>query len=394
MAEESLLQGVVDGERSEPGVADDSARLLRVAGGDEASVVVTPENTWGSRIVSLLCGMAFGFVLHKAGVYRASVIIGQFNFTHFRMLKMFLTAATTSTLSLTTMYYSNEYAAEKATPIGQDYEGPIGVPLTALGGALLGLGMAVAGCCPGTLWVQLGAGSYRSLVALGGGAASSVLFAYLKDPWINKASRVGILPRGKRTIHGLLGVSRLAAGLGFAAMLAIIVVLLEVFLPEHGEATHRFDQVTWSPVLCGAVVGLLQIPLLLLVGDNLGSSSSVLWMVANTTSLFNCAPFKTLHKFKSNPLHWQIILVLAAALGSFLAYKSSPEDALYNIGEDVSLVRVALGGALVLFGARLADGCTSGHGITGMGHLTLRSLIAVGAMFGTAILSSLVIHHA
>ncbi len=73
----------------------------------------------------------------------------------------------------------------------------------------------------------------------------------------------------------------------------------------------------------------------------------------------------------------QIILVLAAALGSFLAFKSSPEDALYNIGEDVSLVRVALGGALVLFGARLADGCTSGHGITGMGHLTLRSLIAV-----------------
>jgi hypothetical protein len=63
----------------------------------------------------------------------------------------------------------------------------------------------------------------------------------------------------QRTIHGLLGVSRLAAGLGFAAMLAIIVVLLEVFLPEHGEATHRFDQVTWSPVLCGAVVGLLQV---------------------------------------------------------------------------------------------------------------------------------------
>jgi hypothetical protein len=31
--------------------------------------------------------------------------------------------------------------------------------------------------------------------------------------------------------------------------------------------------------------------------------------VANTTSLFNCAPFKTLHKFKSNPLHWQVRLL-------------------------------------------------------------------------------------
>jgi hypothetical protein len=43
-----------------------------------------------------------------------------------------------------------------------------------------------------------------------------------------------------------------------------------------------------------------------MVWDNLGSSSSVLWMVANTVGLFNCSAFKTLHKFKSNPLHWQV----------------------------------------------------------------------------------------
>jgi hypothetical protein len=40
--------------------------------------------------------------------------------------QMFLTAATTSTLSLTTMYTTNQYAASKATPIGQDVGAQLG----------------------------------------------------------------------------------------------------------------------------------------------------------------------------------------------------------------------------------------------------------------------------
>ncbi len=44
--------------------------------------------TWVSTIASICCGVVFGFVLHKAGVYKASVIMGQFRFTNFRMLKV------------------------------------------------------------------------------------------------------------------------------------------------------------------------------------------------------------------------------------------------------------------------------------------------------------------
>ena len=51
----------------------------------------------------------------------------------------------------------------------------------------------------------------------------------------------------------------MVAGLGFAAMLAVIIVLLEVFVPDEGEATRSFNQYTWNPVLCGAIVGLLQV---------------------------------------------------------------------------------------------------------------------------------------
>ncbi len=45
-----------------------------------------------------------------------------------------------------------------------------------------------------------------------------------------------------------------------------------------------------------------------------------------------------------------------------------------------------LGGFLLVGGARFAAGCTSGHGISGMGSLAIGSFIAVAGMFGGAIM--------
>lgn len=48
----------------------------------------------------------------------------------------------------------------------------------------------------------------------------------------------------------------------------------------------------------------------------------------------------------------------------------------------ISAVRGVVGGATMVFGARLAGGGTSGHGITGMSQLSISSFITVAAMFG------------
>jgi uncharacterized membrane protein YedE/YeeE len=47
------------------------------------------------------------------------------------------------------------------------------------------------------------------------------------------------------------------------------------------------------------------------------------------------------------------------------------------------------GGFLMLGGARIADGCTSGHGISGMAQLAVGSTIAVAAMFAGGILTAM-----
>ena len=49
--------------------------------------------------------------------------------------------------------------------------------------------------------------------------------------------------------------------------------------------------------------------------------------------------------------------------------------------EQFPLWLVALAGLLVGFGTRLGSGCTSGHGICGIGRLSPRSLIATATFF-------------
>jgi hypothetical protein len=49
------------------------------------------------------------------------------------------------------------------------------------------------------------------------------------------------------------------------------------------------------------------------------------------------------------------------------------------------------GGFILLLGARLADGCTTGHGISGMAQLAVSSTIAVAAMFAGGILTAMLL---
>jgi hypothetical protein len=50
---------------------------------------------------------------------------------------------------------------------------------------------------------------------------------------------------------------------------------------------------------------------------------------------------------------------------------------------------LALAGALVGFGTRLGNGCTSGHGVCGISRLSRRSIVATGTFMLTAALTVL-----
>jgi uncharacterized membrane protein YedE/YeeE len=60
---------------------------------------------------------------------------------------------------------------------------------------------------------------------------------------------------------------------------------------------------------------------------------------------------------------------------------------------DVSVPILILAGLLVGFGTRLGAGCTSGHGVCGIGRASPRSLVATGVFMATAIATVFLTRH-
>ena len=58
-------------------------------------------------------------------------------------------------------------------------------------------------------------------------------------------------------------------------------------------------------------------------------------------------------------------------------------DVVFQAALPVRAAVFMLGGVLIGFGTRLAGGCTSGHGITGMSQFAPSSLIATGTFMAT-----------
>jgi len=85
-------------------------------------------------------------------------------------------------------------------------------------------------------------------------------------------------------------------------------------------------------------------------------------------------------------------LAAAVANGRFAvtALELGPSFArLFGPSPLVAAMVVTLGGVLVGFGTRLARGCTSGHGLSGVARLERGSVVATIAFFGTGTLVSL-----
>lgn len=103
-------------------------------------------------------------------------------------------------------------------------------------------------------------------------------------------------------------------------------------------------------------------------------------------------------KSVANPLNYSFIFVLAMMAGAFLSVtargglsreeRSAPEIWRNTFGENAQTKRYIvafLGGFIVLYGARLAGGCTSGHMMSGMMQTALSGYIFAAGAFAAAV---------
>ena len=96
---------------------------------------------------------------------------------------------------------------------------------------------------------------------------------------------------------------------------------------------------------------------------------------------------------------WQVAMVGGIAIGALLSMRLSGarrqpispiwQRALGTSSPTVRYVVAFVAGFLMLFGARIADGCTSGHGLSGLAQLSVGSTVAVAGMFAGGIITAM-----
>ncbi len=168
-------------------------------------------------------------------------------------------------------------------------------------------------------------------------------------------------------------------------------------------ATYSYPEPAWSPYLVGALIGLLACATLAMAKQKVSASSAYADLVGMVGRLLAPRHIGSLRYFREHPpgLGWTVVFVAGTIGGAWLAaYTGGEVRGAYlqdlwvaRFGpqsEQLRTVAALGGGAIMALGARIAGGCTSGHGISGALQLAVSSWIALACFFaGGAVVASL-----
>ncbi len=151
--------------------------------------------------------------------------------------------------------------------------------------------------------------------------------------------------------------------------------------------------ITWSPYVVGIGIGVLSWLTWLVSRKPIGCSTSFARSAGMIEKLLRGSKVETrLYYQEFKPaVDWQWMLVLGMIVGALVSSLLSGDfrwqwvpsrwAAAFGTNVPVRLVAALVGGVLLGFGSRWADGCTSGHGISGAMQLAISSWISALCFF-------------
>ena len=132
----------------------------------------------------------------------------------------------------------------------------------------------------------------------------------------------------------------------------------------------------WAALMGGLFIGV--------------SASLLLWLngkIAGISGISNGAIWAKTSADRT----WRVLFVVGLVIGGFIYVALFPGTIQARSGYPIWLVGAA--GLLVGFGTALGSGCTSGHGVCGLGRLSFRSLAATLTFLGAGIITVFVMRH-
>ena len=268
-----------------------------------------------------------------------------------------------------------------------------------IGGAMIGIGMSATGACPGTVLVQGGTGMPQAVFIAFGGVIGAFIFMKCLPAIKAARERVEKCGAGKQQDtdgHGsseekaVEAATALNVGqLSFLAFWICMCFAMGAFIYSKDETVQTVPASGLVPPrYSGVLIGLAQLSTMLFTKHTLGASAEyqdiAAWMQSKLwrekTDSVTARPLLTPSvTFAAGIFFSAAALSGVARSAGFLAKPKLTPNGL------VSAISNVLGGAFMLYGARAAGGCTSGHGISGLANLSLSSFATTGAMFTSGI---------
>jgi uncharacterized membrane protein YedE/YeeE len=332
-------------------------------------------------------GALEGLAFYRAGIYNPEAVHSQMQFRTMSMMKLFVAAVGASMVGQAVLNVFRPSAFE-ATRVPKT----IGWARAVGGSLLVGAGMSLCGfgptLFPGAL-VSVHGAHFAVLGGLVGGVAYGLLekIGVLAVPVSCDAATASstLLDRASGAPYTVLAS---AAG---ATMIAASFALEQLW--PHASDMARLGApfaAPMLPTLAGILIGANQVPLRLIGGEHAGGSTSVMSMLATATGGFIAERQRIPSLLSSKAVQFLYVYV-GTALGVWATMRFAPEAPAVATQQAYEPLRSFIGGLVLIAGARIADGCTCGHGISGFSELNKFSIAAAAAIFGGGMLTALCI---
>ncbi len=328
----------------------------------------------------LFFGILFGLLIRYADLNRFNVISGDSTLKDLTVAKTVLLAIGAGAILI---------SIEIALGGASYHVKPFILGGVILGGVLFGIGMAILGYCPGTLPVSMGEGSIDAFVGILGGLTGGLAFT-----WVFPTIKPVLGPDyGKISLNSLTGAHPVLFFI-LLVIIALVFIALAFVLHQTEEKTVKDRLLNYRWVVTGVGLAILNGIIFLKVTSNrpIGASTSYPYLSDSITHFTQNIYFE---KVKV-PGHWEFIFLTGAFLASLILALIKGEFKLKAVysrweeakGQSVSkrLVWAFMAGFILIFGARMAGGCTSGHIISGGMQLAVSSLV-----FGIFVFSAFLI---
>ena len=159
----------------------------------------------------------------------------------------------------------------------------------------------------------------------------------------------------------------------------------------------------WSPYLAGAFSGLLAVASVLAAGKYLGASTTFVRVAGMVEQGISTSLVQTPYYLKyALEVDWQFMFLVGIVLGAFL---TSLSDRTFEVQKVPGMWKerfgsawgpragtAFIGGVVLIYGARLAGGCPSGHGLSGLSQMAVSGFLAVIFFFVGGIISARILY--